>query len=58
MKKNSILLSLIVTTGGLFITAFISNDMVLATKLTDIGIITGISALFVKDLIKQKKTEE
>jgi hypothetical protein len=58
MKKNNILLSLIATTGGLFVTAIISNDMVLATKLTGIGIITGISALFVNALIKEKKTEE
>jgi hypothetical protein len=53
MSKNNILLGLIAVTGLLFISAIFTETIELASKLGGTGVITGISALFVKGLLKE-----
>ena len=53
MNKNNILLGLITITGLLFVSAIFVESLELSTKLGSTGVITGISALFVKGLLKE-----
>lgn len=58
MKKNNVIMWLIGATGVLFTAAVLSNDIEVASRLGGVGFVTGVSALFVTALIKEKKTEE
>lgn len=54
MNKNNIILGLIGITGTFFSSAVLVSELNSAAKLTGLGVILGISTLFVYNLIKEK----
>lgn len=53
MNKNKVVLALIGITGVFFSSAVLTSELIPSAKLTGIGIILGLSTLFVHNLIKE-----